>query len=53
MAAPTPPGYALLLCLLPLTPCKVEYGLEGVVIGVPCRLGCSGIENVLELTRQQ
>ncbi|MBH8560684.1 malate dehydrogenase [Nostoc sp. CENA67] len=27
-----------------------EYGLEDVVIGVPCRLGCSGIESVLELT---
>ncbi|WGV25768.1 malate dehydrogenase [Halotia branconii] len=26
-----------------------EYGLEDVVIGVPCRLGCGGIENVLEL----
>ncbi|MEH2153786.1 malate dehydrogenase [Nostoc sp.] len=27
-----------------------EYGLEDVVIGVPCRLGCGGIESVLELT---
>ncbi|WP_152589148.1 malate dehydrogenase [Nostoc sphaeroides] len=26
-----------------------EYGLKDVVIGVPCRLGCSGIESVLEL----
>ncbi len=26
-----------------------EYGLEDVVIGVPCRLGCGGIESVLEL----
>ncbi|MGF1992366.1 MAG: malate dehydrogenase [Nostoc sp. ZfuVER08] len=26
-----------------------EYGLEDVVIGVPCRLGCGGIERVLEL----
>jgi len=26
-----------------------EYGLEDVVIGVPCRLGCGGIEGVLEL----
>ncbi|QLE50518.1 malate dehydrogenase [Nostoc sp. C057] len=27
-----------------------EYSLEDVVIGVPCRLGCGGIESVLELT---
>ena len=26
-----------------------EYQLEDIVIGVPCRLGCGGIENVLEL----
>ncbi|MFN6569947.1 malate dehydrogenase [Dendronalium sp. ChiSLP03b] len=26
-----------------------EYGLTDVVIGVPCRLGCGGIESVLEL----
>lgn len=26
-----------------------EYCLEDVVIGVPCRLGCGGIESVLEL----
>jgi malate dehydrogenase len=26
-----------------------EYGLADLVIGVPCRLGCSGIESVLEL----
>ncbi|MEH1828712.1 MAG: malate dehydrogenase [Nostoc sp.] len=27
-----------------------EYGLKDVVIGVPCRLGCGGIESILELT---
>ncbi|QLE43222.1 malate dehydrogenase [Nostoc sp. C052] len=27
-----------------------EYGLDDVVIGVPCRLGCGGIESILELT---
>ncbi len=26
-----------------------EYDLEDLVIGVPCRLGCGGIESVLEL----
>lgn len=26
-----------------------EYGLKDIFIGVPCRLGCSGIESVLEL----
>ncbi|WP_341525601.1 malate dehydrogenase [Nostoc sp. UHCC 0302] len=26
-----------------------EYELEDIVIGVPCRLGCGGIESVLEL----
>ncbi|MBW4560173.1 MAG: malate dehydrogenase [Mojavia pulchra JT2-VF2] len=26
-----------------------EYGLNDIMIGVPCRLGCGGIENVLEL----
>ncbi|MDZ7962195.1 MAG: malate dehydrogenase [Aulosira sp. DedQUE10] len=26
-----------------------EYGLEDIVIGVPCRLSCGGIESVLEL----
>lgn len=27
-----------------------EYGLNDVVIGVPCRLGCGGVESILELT---
>ncbi|QMS88757.1 malate dehydrogenase [Nostoc edaphicum CCNP1411] len=37
--------------LLPVaTYLQGEYGLEDVVIGVPCRLGCGGIESVLELT---
>ncbi|MBW4669205.1 MAG: malate dehydrogenase [Cyanomargarita calcarea GSE-NOS-MK-12-04C] len=26
-----------------------EYGLEDVFVGVPCRLGCGGIESILEL----
>jgi len=26
-----------------------EYGLNDIVIGVPCRLGCAGIENIVEL----
>lgn len=26
-----------------------EYGLKDIFIGVPCRLGCQGIENILEL----
>jgi malate dehydrogenase len=26
-----------------------EYGLNNLVIGVPCRLGCGGIESILEL----
>jgi malate dehydrogenase len=37
--------------LLPVSAClQGEYGLEDVAIGVPCRLGCGGIQNVLELT---
>ncbi|BBD62134.1 malate dehydrogenase, NAD-dependent [Nostoc sp. HK-01] len=36
--------------LLPIaTYLQGEYGLEDVVIGVPCRLGCGGIESILEL----
>lgn len=36
--------------LLPVaTYLEGEYGLTDVVIGVPCRLGCGGIESVLEL----
>ncbi len=27
-----------------------EYGLQDIFIGVPCRLGCHGIESVLELS---
>ncbi|WP_202925059.1 malate dehydrogenase [Myxacorys almedinensis] len=26
-----------------------EYGLEDVFIGVPCRIGCQGIESILEM----
>jgi malate dehydrogenase len=26
-----------------------EYGLQDIFIGVPCRLGCSGVESILEL----
>ncbi|WP_414519181.1 malate dehydrogenase [Nostoc sp. PCC 9305] len=37
--------------LLPVaTYLQGEYGLDDVVIGVPCRLGCGGIESILELT---
>jgi malate dehydrogenase len=36
-----------------IIPCAVqlqgEYGLEGVFLGVPCRLGASGVEEVVEL----
>ncbi|AHJ28166.1 Malate dehydrogenase [Nodularia spumigena CCY9414] len=36
--------------LLPVATClQGEYGLNDVVIGVPCRLGCAGVENILEL----
>ncbi|BAY19211.1 malate dehydrogenase, NAD-dependent [Anabaenopsis circularis NIES-21] len=36
--------------LLPIaTYLQGEYGLNDVVIGVPCRLGCGGIESILEL----
>ncbi|BAZ66666.1 malate dehydrogenase, NAD-dependent [Fischerella sp. NIES-4106] len=36
--------------LLPVTvSLQGEYGLENVAIGIPCRLGCGGIESVLEL----
>jgi malate dehydrogenase len=36
--------------LLPVaTYLQGEYGLDDIVIGVPCRLGCGGIESVLEL----
>ncbi len=27
-----------------------EYGLQDIFIGVPCRLGCHGIESILELS---
>lgn len=27
-----------------------EYGLEDIFLGVPCRLGCRGVEGVLEVT---
>jgi malate dehydrogenase len=37
--------------LLPVSVCvQGEYGLKDVAIGVPCRLGCGGIQSVLELT---
>ncbi len=36
-----------------VVPCAVqlrgEYGLEGLFLGVPCRLGASGVEEVVEL----
>ncbi|YAF96189.1 MAG: malate dehydrogenase [Nodularia sp. CChRGM 3473] len=36
--------------LLPVaTYLQGEYDLEDIVIGVPCRLGCGGIESVVEL----
>lgn len=36
--------------LLPVaTYLQGEYGLNDIVIGVPCRLGCSGIESIVEL----
>jgi malate dehydrogenase len=27
-----------------------EYGLEDVFLGVPCRLGCNGVESILEVS---
>jgi len=27
-----------------------EYGLDGLYMGVPCRLGAGGLEEVLEIT---
>ncbi len=30
--------------------CKGEYGLDGLYMGVPCRLGAAGLEQVLEIT---
>jgi malate dehydrogenase len=36
--------------ILPVTTyLQGEYGLHDVFVGVPCRLGCKGIESVLEL----
>lgn len=36
--------------LLPITArLQGEYGLNDIFIGVPCRLGCQGIEQILEL----
>ncbi len=36
--------------LLPVaTYLQGEYGLDDIVIGVPCRLGCGGVEKILEL----
>jgi malate dehydrogenase len=28
---------------------KGEYGLQDVYLGVPCRLGCRGVESILEV----
>jgi malate dehydrogenase len=37
--------------LLPVATClQGEYGLNDIVIGVPCRLGCGGVEKILELS---
>ena len=30
--------------------CQGEYGLDGLFMGVPCRLGAGGLEEVLEIT---
>ena len=27
-----------------------EYGLKDVFLGVPCRLGCRGVESIFEVT---
>ena len=27
-----------------------EYGLKDIFIGVPCHLGCAGVENLIELS---
>jgi malate dehydrogenase len=44
---------AIVLDKKEILPCAIrldgEYGMDGVVVGVPVKLGASGVEQVLEL----
>ena len=45
---------AMLLDKHKIVPCSVflqgEYGVQGLFVGVPCKLGARGLEKILEIT---